>query len=78
MLTIFLILPAFYLGLVEAGCDCTFNQDNGEVVCDPGTQEGLYWDLPECLDVPDDVVCSYPCTMYFFCANFLKKCSEMF
>ena len=60
MLTIFLILPAFYLGLVEAGCDCIFYQVNGEVVCDPGTQEGLYWELPECLDyVPDDLVCLY-------------------
>ena len=57
MLTKLLILPVFYLGWVEAGCDCTFNQDNGEVVCDPGTQEGIYWDLPECLDVPDYAVC---------------------
>ena len=35
------------------GCPCSFNSDNGELSCDPGTQSLMPWKLPDCL--PDDI-----------------------
>ena len=53
MFTSALILP-FLWAVAQAGCPCVFNGEAAEVVCDPGTQSGLYWGLPDCLSYVDD------------------------
>ena len=53
MFTSALILP-FLWAVAQAGCPCVFNGEAAEVVCDQGTQSGLYWGLPDCLSYVDD------------------------
>ena len=52
---LFFLYWQFLLGLSN-GCPCTFDDELGEVSCDPGSQSQLPWYLPECLTIGNDQV----------------------
>jgi len=54
--SIILIFPLIW-GVTQGSCPCVYNNDVGEVICDPGTQERIPWDLPDCLSyIPEDLI----------------------
>ena len=48
------LLPFSLVLALASGCPCTFNEELGEVNCDPDTQSLLPWFLPECLSHVDN------------------------
>ena len=58
---------SFYLCFAfSKSCPCSFNNELGEVACDPDTQSSLPWFLPECLShVENDQVLKNVNYLYF-------------